>query len=343
MKDVVTQAIENLNRQAKRAEAEADKPSGGDEAEEQEEEEEEDLPDLSELETINDQMENNNGRLDDALVVKFFKEKLSSKACQNQGFIIDGFPKTREQAQALFEPDGEDEGAEEEGAEEDAKEPKFNKLITPEIIIKLDANDDFLCKRIMSLPEKLVQDTHNNEEGLSRRLVEYRENNNEDNTVLNVFEEDFDLEVLRFSADVVETDKSFLHKKLVDSIKMNNMKEPRNYGLTAEEKAEMKRVEVETKLVKEREARQEKERLEAEEAAERVKNQLEWVGFFGFVSVKLRFRDIRVGIGKSGSNLPLFLRDEFCSRSKFRKKINSILCFLSFFPYREPLDFLGQV
>lgn len=276
MKDVVTQAIDNLNRLAKRAEAEADKPSTGEDDGEAEEEEEEELPDLSELETINDQLENNNGRLDDTLIIKFFKEKLISKPCQNQGFILDGFPKTRDQAQALFEPDGEDEGAEEEGGEEDAKEPKFNRHITPEIIIKLDASDDFLCKRIMNLPEKLVQDTHNNEEGLSRRLADYRENNNEDNTVLNTFEEDFDLEVLRFSADVVESDKSFLHKKLVDSIQMNNMKEPRNYGLTTEEKAELKRVEVETKLIKDREARQEKERLESEEAAERVKNQTEW-------------------------------------------------------------------
>ena len=58
---------------------------------------------------------------------------------------------------------------------------------------------------------------------------------------------------------------------------MNNMREARNYGLTAEEKAEVKRAEVETKLAKEREARQEKERLEAEEAAERVRNQMEWV------------------------------------------------------------------
>lgn len=277
MKDVVTQAIENLNRLAKRAEAEADKPSTGEEGDEQEEEEEEELPDLSELETINDQLENNNGRLEDTLIIKFFKEKLMSKACQNQGFILDGFPKTRDQAQALFEHDGEaDEGAEEEGGEEDSKELKFNKFITPEIIIKLDASDDFLCKRIMNLPEKLVQDTHNTEEGLSRRLVEFRENNNEDNTVLNVFEEDFDLEVIRFSSDVIEEDKSFLHSKLVDSIKMNTLKEARNYGLTMEEKAEMKRIEVETKLVKEREAGQEKERLEAEEAAERVKNQTEW-------------------------------------------------------------------
>ena len=59
MKYVVTQAIDNLNKSAKRAELEADK-AGGEEGEEEEEEEEE-LPDLSELETINDQLENNNG------------------------------------------------------------------------------------------------------------------------------------------------------------------------------------------------------------------------------------------------------------------------------------------
>ena len=144
-------------------------------------------------------------------------------------------------------------------------------------MIRLDANDDFLCKRIMNLPEKLVQDTHNTEEGLTRRLADYRDNNNEDNTVLNVFEEDFELEVVKFANEVVEDDKSFLHKSIVDRIMMNYMKEPRNYGLTADEKAEMKRQEVENRIVKEREERQERERLEAEEAAERVKKQTEWV------------------------------------------------------------------
>ena len=77
------------------------------EEEEEEEEEIEEEEDLSEeyeelLETIKDAQEQNNGRLDDQLVIKFFREKLISKPCQNQGFIIDGFPKTMEQAKDLF-------------------------------------------------------------------------------------------------------------------------------------------------------------------------------------------------------------------------------------------------
>lgn len=74
------------------------------EDEEDEDEEEEDLSGEYEelLETIRETKEQHNGRLDDALVVRFFREKLLSKPCQNQGFIIDGFPKTMEQAKDLF-------------------------------------------------------------------------------------------------------------------------------------------------------------------------------------------------------------------------------------------------
>ncbi|RNA12888.1 adenylate kinase 7 [Brachionus plicatilis] len=279
IKDVINQAIENLNKFAKRTENETEKVNeDGDaevEQEEEEEEEEEEQPDLSELDAINENMESNNGRLDDQYVIKFFKERLMSKPCQNQGFILDGFPKTREQAQALFEPDEqEEETGEENGGDEEAT--KFNKLISPEIIIKLDSSDDFLCKRIMNLPEKLVQDTHNTEEGLTRRLSEYRELNNEDNSVINVFEEDFEFDVIKIGPEMVEEDKSFLHKNLVDLIRSNHMKEPRNYGLSAAEKAELKRIEIEQRLIKERQEREERERLEADEAIERVKKQTEW-------------------------------------------------------------------
>lgn len=131
----------------------------------------------------------------------------------------------------------------------------------------------------MNLPEKLVQDTHNTEEGLMRRLGEYRELNNEDNTVLNVFEEDFELDVVKLAPELVEEDRSFLHKQLVEMIEKNHLKDPRNYGLSATEKEELRRIELEKRLVKEREEREERERLEAEEATERVKKQSEWVRY----------------------------------------------------------------
>lgn len=74
-------------------------------SEEQEIDEEEELriqDAVAKLEEINECREQNNQRLDDNLLIMMMKEKLLSKPCQNQGFILDGFPKTFEQSK-LFE------------------------------------------------------------------------------------------------------------------------------------------------------------------------------------------------------------------------------------------------
>lgn len=42
------------------------------------------------------------GRLDDHLLFDILKEKLNSKPCRNQGFVLDGFLKTYEQAKLIF-------------------------------------------------------------------------------------------------------------------------------------------------------------------------------------------------------------------------------------------------
>lgn len=42
------------------------------------------------------------GLLDDQLLVKVVKDKLMSNPCRNQGFVLDSFPKTYEQAKELF-------------------------------------------------------------------------------------------------------------------------------------------------------------------------------------------------------------------------------------------------
>ena len=59
----------------------------------------------------------------------------------------------------------------------------------PEVVVAFEANDEFLRQRIMNLPETVVAGTHNTEEGLVRRLFEYKKDNTEDETVLNYFDE----------------------------------------------------------------------------------------------------------------------------------------------------------
>jgi adenylate kinase len=78
-----------------------------------------------------------------------------------------------------------------EDAEEDGEDSKlqYDRLTMPELIVNLDAPDEFLRERIMELPESVVVGTHNSEEGLQRRLTEYRAVNTDDETVFNYFDE----------------------------------------------------------------------------------------------------------------------------------------------------------
>lgn len=59
----------------------------------------------------------------------------------------------------------------------------------PEFIFCLEATDEFLRNRVMNLPESVVHGTHNTETELNRRLITYRANNDEENTVLTYFDE----------------------------------------------------------------------------------------------------------------------------------------------------------
>ena len=47
----------------------------------------------------------------------------------------------------------------------------------PQSVIFLDETDEFLKQRVKELPEVKIANTHYNEEGMIRRLAEYRKNN----------------------------------------------------------------------------------------------------------------------------------------------------------------------
>ncbi|KAL7059030.1 hypothetical protein AAHC03_013852 [Spirometra sp. Aus1] len=196
LKDVIDETIAELERKVASSKEEGGTPESMAEKHEDEDEaaEEEEEDPAEQLEEIKESLQEHKGRLTNDLLCKFLKKKLNSKPCQNQGFILDGFPKTKSQAVALFsdEPPPEQVTAqlEEARAEREREMPDLTsepltlmpfplptqlpKNILPDCVIFLQATDRFLLDRTLRLPEEEVAGTHNNEEGFLRRLVLFR-------------------------------------------------------------------------------------------------------------------------------------------------------------------------
>ncbi|KAM4014382.1 adenylate kinase 7 [Anomaloglossus baeobatrachus] len=254
IKDVITEAIDKLERLVK--------------SPPEEEEEGEDGPEAWQelLDSVKENMEQNGGRLDDSYVIRFMREKLKSMPCQNQGYVLDGYPKTYEQAKELFKSE---EGEEEE--ESRSKAPHFDKTITPDFVISLDASDEFLKNRVINLPESTVAGTHYAQDRFLRALTTFRDLNTEDETVLNYFDE---AEIHPLHIDVSKEDDPE-YRAIIKQI-TKEVGEPRNYGLTPEELAELEKKQAEQSLAREAERMAELNRMEAEEEAEKIARWEEW-------------------------------------------------------------------
>ncbi|TFK15890.1 psychosine receptor [Platysternon megacephalum] len=266
IKNVISEAIENLEKIIAPKET-VETEEVDEEGEEDEEEEGDSIGEAQELlDGVKENMEQNGGRLDDQYVIKFMKEKLKSMPCRNQGYILDGFPKTYDQAKDLFNLEDD-----EEEEETRSKVPRYDKLTTPEYVISLNASDEFLKNRVMNLPESVVAGTHYTQDRFLRTLSLFRELNTEDETVLNYFDE---LEIRPQFIDVAkfeDPENKFIVKEII-----KETGEPRNYGLTDEEKEELERKAAEARLAKEAEENAEQEHKEAEERAEKLANWEEW-------------------------------------------------------------------
>jgi adenylate kinase len=256
LKEVIDSAIQKVEQSANRALDGRDQDDGEDDNA---------AEDADLLEAVKANIEENNGRLDDGFVVRFVRNKLLSPPCQNQGFVLEGYPKTLTQAKELFV------SSEEDADSDDADKPNYETRIMPEMVVHLEAPDEFLKERVMALPEQVVHGTHNTEEGLLRRLAQYRSDNSEDETVLNYFDE-LEIHPEHFDATKDTTEDM---KWTADEI-IRILGDPRNYGPTPEEIEEQKRAAMEARLRQEREDEEECQRKEAEELLERRKNEEMW-------------------------------------------------------------------
>uniref|UniRef100_H0WQ96 Adenylate kinase 7 n=1 Tax=Otolemur garnettii TaxID=30611 RepID=H0WQ96_OTOGA len=260
LKDVISEAIAKLESIV------APKDLG--EEEEAEEEEEENVEDAHELlDGIKESMEQNAaGRIEDQYLIRFVKEKLKSMPCKNQGYILDGFPKTYDQAKDLFNQEDEEEEEEVRG-----KMIPYDKLIIPEFVCALEASDEFLKERVINLPESVVAGTHYSQDRFLRALSNYRDLNTEDETVFNYFDE---IEIHPIHIDVGKLEDA--QNRLAIKQLIKEIGEPRNYGLTDEEKAEEERKAAEERLAKEAAEEAEREHNEAVEMAEKLARWEEW-------------------------------------------------------------------
>ncbi|KAG8449128.1 hypothetical protein GDO86_015978 [Hymenochirus boettgeri] len=256
IKDVITEAMEKLERLVKSSEEEEE----GEENEEQTENWQEILY------SVKENMEQHGGRLDDSYVIKFMKEKLKSMPCQNQGYVLDGYPKTYDQAKELFNLEEREEEDEARG-----KAPPFDKTITPDFVFSLDASDEYLKNRVINLPESIVAGTHYAQERFLRTLAVFRDLNTEDETVLNYFDE---AEIHPLHIDVSKDDDPQYKGTLIQICKV--VGESRNYGLTAEELADQEIKAAEESFAHEAKRKDELQRKEAEEAAEKIARWEEW-------------------------------------------------------------------
>ncbi|XP_063452186.1 adenylate kinase 7 isoform X3 [Pan paniscus] len=238
LKDVISEAIAKLE-----AIVAPNNVGEGDE-EVEEEEEEENVEDAQELlDGIKESMEQNAGQLDDQYIIRFMKEKLKSMPCRNQGYILDGFPKTYDQAKDLFN----------------------------QFVCALDASDEFLKERVINLPESIVAGTHYSQDRFLRALSNYRDINIDDETVFNYFDE---LEIHPIHIDVGKLEDA--QNRLAIKQLIKEIGEPRNYGLTDEEKAEEERKAAEERLAREAAEEAEREHQEAVEMAEKIARWEEW-------------------------------------------------------------------
>ncbi|XP_032604768.2 adenylate kinase 7 isoform X6 [Taeniopygia guttata] len=98
------------------------------------------------LDAIKENMQQNKGHLGDEYRIKIMKDKLMSMPCRNQGYVLDGFPETFEQAMDLFK---EDDEAEEEEGKAIAKMPKFNQIIIPDIAVYEDSENILALSKII--------------------------------------------------------------------------------------------------------------------------------------------------------------------------------------------------
>ncbi|XP_041669113.1 adenylate kinase 7 isoform X2 [Cheilinus undulatus] len=214
---------------------------------------------------LKESMEKNGGVLEDHLLIKVLKQKLMSRPCKNQGFVLDGFPETHRQASGLFS----DEDNESEN--DTSLTSSHTKRTIPEFLLVLDASDSFLKDRVLNLPEKVFQELNYEIDDVLQRLNRYRKRSMAQETVINFFDQ---LDVSLLCLEITSSSELESHQ-LMQRI-FDRLGPPRTYGCSIEEVQQEERRKEEERMRREEQERAEEEKKKEEEARHRAARWEEW-------------------------------------------------------------------
>ncbi|XP_063992217.1 adenylate kinase 7-like [Diachasmimorpha longicaudata] len=181
---------------------------------------------LGELQRQLDEIHNsfglNNGQGRDDIVNKLLKTKFKSPECTNQGYVLDGYPRTWNEARDLFDN--------KLTVTSNTTSSSENLRMFPEFVMQLEATDEFLHNRVLNLPHSVIQTTHYDVESTMKRLEEYRRRNTENDTALRFFTEN-GLHPLIVDVEEESGGMHTIFHKCLETIG-----QPRNYGPAVEER-----------------------------------------------------------------------------------------------------------
>ncbi|KAL9653662.1 hypothetical protein ABK040_009138 [Willaertia magna] len=220
-------------------------------------------------------------RYDDAAICRIFKWKMTTPKCLNHGWILDGFPKSIEQARLLFAPSPKGEGDEDEEEEVSdngkAKEIVDDRLY-PDYVVTFRVDVKLLEKRVSNIAEPITG--HSDNEGFNRRMEIYKGMSNAQDLVHYLFgfmEESITTKKRQAICREIEVNNEMDPKKDILPILKEFIGIPHNYGPSQKEQEEKERKirelqeELENKRIREQQEREEKERQAKEEREKQLK------------------------------------------------------------------------
>ncbi|KAL3289002.1 hypothetical protein HHI36_003445 [Cryptolaemus montrouzieri] len=191
-------------------------------------------------------------RVSDEQIILLLRREMWLNCSQNQGYVLDGFPKTLRQAIELFKCDNHKFSLSSNDTSRSAL--RNDMRLIPNYIISLDASDHFLFDRISKAPENAIQNTHYNERDMIRRLIHFREHNSFDTGVCTYFQ-DCDTDVVEINVSEFPSEDMACILYICSKI----LGPPRGFGLTSQESEELATAkDYQEKLGKEREELEEK-------------------------------------------------------------------------------------